>query len=57
MTDTLRERAGRALRDNNPAAKADAVRALYDEAMAMPDAEVPLPPVSVEPVPDPGRPE
>lgn len=56
MTDTLRERAGRALRDNDPATKADAVRALYDEAMALPDAEVPLPPSSVEPVPDPGRP-
>ncbi len=56
MTDTLRERAGRALRDDDPATKADAVRALYKEAMAMPDAEVPLPPSSVEPVPDPGRP-
>lgn len=56
MTDTLRERAGRALRDRDPVTKAAAVRALYQEAMALPDEQLPLPPSSVESVPDPGRP-
>ncbi|HZJ81612.1 MAG TPA: DUF455 family protein, partial [Guyparkeria sp.] len=56
MTDTLRERAGQALRDHDPVAKAAAARALYEEAMALPDEQLPLPPSSVESVPDPGRP-
>ncbi|WP_372590994.1 ferritin-like domain-containing protein [Guyparkeria sp.] len=57
MSQTIRERAGILLRENDPAVKADGVRALYDRAMNTPDADVPTPPPSVEPVPDPGRPE
>ncbi|MFI9652975.1 ferritin-like domain-containing protein [Guyparkeria halopsychrophila] len=57
MSQTIRERAGILLRDNDPSVKADGVRALYDEAMAAADVTVPRTPGSIEPVPDPGRPE
>ncbi|MDG4866470.1 ferritin-like domain-containing protein [Guyparkeria sp. 1SP6A2] len=57
MSVTLRERAGQVLRENDPRIKAEGVRALYQAAMAAPDAELTLPPTTIEPVPDPGRPE
>ncbi|MFP4251873.1 MAG: ferritin-like domain-containing protein [Guyparkeria sp.] len=57
MSVSVREQAGILLRENDPTVKADGVRELYDRAMHAPDPDVPTPPPSVEPVPDPGRPE